>query len=126
MKARSSAHLFKVRIEALLAARGWKARDLGDRIGIAQSAIYRWIDGTGAPSLDALDRVASEFGTTTSELIADEGDSQESNIPTEVKAILEAFKKEDWAALMPTLRGIIAGKELEASKKSQKLRKSRA
>ena len=109
-----------------MATRGWKARDLADRIGIAQSAIYRWLDGTGAPSLDALDRVAAEFGTSAASLLHNWGERKPSQVPGDIAEILETFDKDDFEILRPTIRGIAAGKELQAGQKAHKLRKSKA
>src|SRR4051812_32311516 len=121
-----SASLFRDRLRAFMDQRGLNPREMGTLIDTSHSVIIRWTKGEGEPSLEGIERVASAMGITASQLL-DAGETPAtSNIPADIRAILESFNKADWAALMPTIRGIIAGKELEASsEKAKKLRKAK-
>jgi len=58
------AHALGAALEEQRRAAGLSKAELGRRLGLAESTIYRWEDGRGIPHLSLLRRVAVELGTT--------------------------------------------------------------
>jgi transcriptional regulator with XRE-family HTH domain len=49
-------------LAALMASRGWKARDLAARCNVSFRQIHNILNGTSVPSVETVDELASAFG----------------------------------------------------------------
>lgn len=56
-------------IRELRDERGWKQRELAERLGVSPFTVSRWERGDSTPSLARLNEIADTFGVTLTDLI---------------------------------------------------------
>ena len=83
-------------LRRLLAERNWQQKDLAERTGIHKSSICKYMNGTGDPTFDKLDRLADGFGVPVSELFVD---SYRENNPTKQDQRFRAFLRNNHQAI---------------------------
>ena len=64
------------RIAGLLAAKGWRTRDLIARAGLKQASVYQWLRGESEPRGVALRRIAQALEVSTDYLLGVDPPSQ--------------------------------------------------
>ncbi len=80
------------RINYLRTARGWSLRELGERAGGLSKGYLHNIENVDVtPSIATLEKIASAFDMTVSELIGEQG----RELTTTEAALLDAFRSGD-------------------------------
>ena len=59
--------MVELRIKEILANKGWKQKDLADKMGITEIALSRLLK-RGKPNFDALERIAAAIGVEVPDL----------------------------------------------------------
>lgn len=75
---------------------GLSQEELAQRIGVTRQAVSKWELGTSVPELQAVVKLAREFGVTTDYLLVEEEDRQESQQSREPEPT-----QPDWTEKLP-------------------------
>lgn len=62
-----------IRLERLLARKGWSKYDLAKRTGISTNSVYGWSNMGKIPSLSNIERICDAAGITVEQFFYDEG-----------------------------------------------------
>lgn len=60
--------MFADRVKALRASRNWSRAELGEKLGVTHTAIYKWETGQSQPDISMLRRLADIFGVSLDDL----------------------------------------------------------
>ena len=71
---------FSEKLKKLRAANNMTQDDLADKIFVTRTAISKWENDNGYPSIESLKHLAKLFGTTVDELISEEDIKQKENL----------------------------------------------
>ena len=101
-----------VRLEKLLAQKGWSKYDLAKKTGISTNSVYGWTGMGKFPSLANLERICEAAGITVEQFFYDEGVG---DISEEERKLLS-----DWITLSDTEKQAVFS-TIEAFKEAKKL-----
>lgn len=60
--------MYSDRIAALRREHGWSRQELADRIGVSQTAVYKWETGATQPNIETLQKLSALFGVSLDDL----------------------------------------------------------
>lgn len=67
----NSRMLLSINMERLLSESGMQQKDFAEKNGISRSLISKYVNNTGDPGFDKIDKIANGFGVSVSELFID-------------------------------------------------------
>ena len=101
-----------VRLEKLLAQKGWSKYDLAKKTGISTNSVYGWTGMGKFPSLANLERICEAAGITVEQFFYDEGVG---DISEEERKLLS-----DWITLSDTEKQAVFS-TIEAFKEAKQI-----
>lgn len=101
-----------LRLEKLLAQKGWSKYDLAKKTGISTNSVYGWTSMGKFPSLANIERICDTAGITVEQFFYDEGVD---NLSEEERKLLS-----DWITLSDTEKRAVFS-TIEAFKEAKRI-----